>query len=46
VSAVVRVAAAVILRADGAVLFGLTDSDPGFGLAAGFTYVFDAFTLP
>jgi hypothetical protein len=33
-------------RADGAVLFGLTDSDPGFGFAAGFTYVFNAFTIP
>lgn len=33
-------------RADGAMLFGLTDSDPGFGVAAGFTYVFDAFKVP
>ena len=33
-------------RADGALLFGLTDSDPGFGIAAGFTYVFNAFTTP
>ena len=33
-------------RADGALLFGLTDSDPGFGFAAGFTYVFNAFTIP
>lgn len=27
-------------RADGAVLFGLTDQDPTIGVAAGFTYVF------
>lgn len=33
-------------RADGAILFGLTDSDPGIGVGAGFTYVFDAFKLP
>ena len=33
-------------RADGALLFGLTDSDPGFGVAAGFTYVFNAFSIP
>jgi hypothetical protein len=33
-------------RADGALLFGLTDSDPGIGIAAGFTYVFDAFRVP
>ena len=33
-------------RADGAMLFGLTDSDPGFGVAAGFTYVFKAFEIP
>jgi hypothetical protein len=33
-------------RADGALLFGLTDSDPGFGVAAGFTYVFNAFKVP
>jgi hypothetical protein len=33
-------------RADGAILFGLASRDPNLGVAAGFTYVFDAFTLP
>jgi hypothetical protein len=33
-------------RGDAAMLFGLTDRDPGFGFAAGFTYVFNAFTVP
>jgi hypothetical protein len=33
-------------RGDAALLIGLTSRDPGIGLAAGFTYVFDAFTLP
>lgn len=33
-------------RADGAVLFGITARDPGFGIAAGATYVFDAFRVP
>jgi hypothetical protein len=33
-------------RADGAVLFGFTSRDPGIGIAAGFTYVFDAFRVP
>jgi len=33
-------------RIDTALLFGLADSDPGFGVAAGFTYVFDAFKVP
>ena len=33
-------------RADGAVLFGVTERDPGFGIAAGATYVFDAFRVP
>ena len=33
-------------RGDVAVLFGLTSQDPSVGVAAGFTYVFDAFTLP
>jgi hypothetical protein len=33
-------------RADGAVLFGVTARDPGFGIAAGATYVFDAFRVP
>ena len=46
---VVRVGARYTIgrwRADGALLFGLTDSDPGIGVGAGFTYVFDAFKLP
>ena len=46
---VVRVGARYTIgawRADGAVLFGLTESDPGFGIAGGFTYVFKAFTIP
>lgn len=34
------------LRADAAILFGVTTHDPGVGIAAGFTYVFDAFRLP
>jgi hypothetical protein len=34
------------LRADAALLFGLTSQDPSFGLAAGFTYVFNAFQIP
>jgi hypothetical protein len=34
------------LRADAAILFGITASDPGFGVAAGFTYVFNAFRVP
>jgi hypothetical protein len=33
-------------RADGAVLFGVTARDPGFGIVAGATYVFDAFRVP
>lgn len=33
-------------RADGAMLIGVAASDPGFGVAAGFTYVFNAFRLP
>ena len=33
-------------RADAAVLFGVTSRDPGIGVAAGFTYVFNAFTIP
>jgi hypothetical protein len=33
-------------RADAAVLLGVTSSDPGVGVAAGFTYVFNAFTIP
>ena len=34
------------IRIDGALLFGLTESDPGFGFIGGFTYVFDAFRVP
>ena len=33
-------------RGDAAVFFGLTSRDPSVGVAAGFTYVFNAFTLP
>jgi hypothetical protein len=33
-------------RGDVAVLFGVTSHDPSVGVAGGFTYVFDAFTLP
>jgi hypothetical protein len=33
-------------RADAAVLVGITGRDPGVGFTAGFTYVFNAFTLP
>jgi hypothetical protein len=35
-----------MLRIDGGVIVGLTTRDPGFGLTAGATYVFDAFGLP
>jgi hypothetical protein len=34
------------LRADAALVFGVTSSDPGVGVAAGFTYVFNAFQVP
>ena len=34
------------VRADVAALVGLTTRDPGFGVAAGLTYVFDAFQIP
>ena len=34
------------VRADAAILVGLTTRDPGFGVAAGLTYVFDAFQMP
>jgi hypothetical protein len=34
------------LRADAAILFGVTSNDPGIGVAAGFTYVFNAFRAP
>jgi hypothetical protein len=33
-------------RGDVAVLLGVSSRDPGVGFAAGFTYVFDAFTIP
>jgi hypothetical protein len=33
-------------RADAAALIGVTSRDPSIGFATGFTYVFDAFTLP
>ena len=33
-------------RADAAVLVGATSRDPGFGVAAGFTYVFQGFRQP
>ncbi|NOT27126.1 MAG: hypothetical protein HOP16_13585 [Acidobacteria bacterium] len=34
------------VRADGALLFGVTNSDPAFGVTAGLTYVFNAFRVP
>jgi hypothetical protein len=34
------------LRLDAAVFFGLTTVDPTIGMTAGFTYVFNAFTIP
>jgi hypothetical protein len=34
------------VRADAAVLIGMTSRDPGIGLALGVTYVFDAFNVP
>ncbi|MDA1183404.1 MAG: transporter [Acidobacteria bacterium] len=34
------------VRADTALLVGLTTRDPGFGISAGFTYVFNAFQVP
>ena len=34
------------LRLDGGVFFGLTTVDPTIGMTAGFTYVFNAFTIP
>jgi hypothetical protein len=34
------------VRFDGGVYFGLTTVDPTVGVTAGFTYVFNAFTLP
>ena len=34
------------VRADAAMLIGLTTRDPGFGVATGLTYVFNAFQVP
>jgi len=34
------------IRVDAAVLVGVTADDPSFGVAAGFTYVFQAFQVP
>lgn len=34
------------VRLDGAVLVGVTSRDPLFGFTGGFTYVFNAFTIP
>jgi hypothetical protein len=34
------------LRADAAILFGITSTDPQVGFAMGFTYVFNAFQVP
>jgi hypothetical protein len=34
------------VRVDGALLFGLTSDDPGFGVTGGMTYVFNAFRVP
>ena len=31
---------------DAALLFGVTSNDPSVGVAAGFTYVFNAFQVP
>jgi hypothetical protein len=33
-------------RADAAVLIGVSSRDPGVGFGAGFTYVFNAFSIP
>ncbi len=33
-------------RADAALQFGVTSDDPGFGVAGGFTYVFNGFKVP
>jgi hypothetical protein len=34
------------LRADAAILFGVTSTDPQWGFAMGITYVFNAFQVP
>jgi hypothetical protein len=33
-------------RGDAAMFFGLAEHDPSLGIAGGFTYVFNAFTVP
>jgi hypothetical protein len=48
-SGVVRLGARYTIgtwRADAAIFFGVTPRDPGVGLTAGFTYVFNAFRIP
>jgi hypothetical protein len=48
-SGVVRLGARYTIgtwRADAAIFFGVTPRDPGVGLSAGFTYVFNAFRIP
>jgi hypothetical protein len=35
-----------LIRVDAGLIIGLTSRDPGFGVAAGATYVFDAFRIP
>ena len=35
-----------LVRVDGGILVGLTSRDPGFGVMAGATYVFNAFKVP
>jgi len=37
---------ALMAGGDAAVLLGATNNDSGIGVAAGFTYVFDAFKVP
>jgi hypothetical protein len=34
------------VRLDAGVFFGMTTLDPTIGMTAGFTYVFNAFTIP
>ena len=34
------------VRLDGALLIGVTERDPSWGVTVGFTWVFKAFTLP
>lgn len=34
------------VRLDGGIIVGFTSRDPGFGVTAGFTYVFNAFRVP